>query len=108
MDISMAVSTTGTVYAWGKATDGRIGLGAGKTEITLPRKVDVGDENFKAVDVECGYVHSLIVGLDGTAYQCGGVGTDGKDDGQQDVNGSNEESKSGKEMFSVYNELFLL
>jgi len=83
VDISMAVSTTGHVYAWGKATDGRIGLGLGRNEITIPRLVDMGEEKFKAVDVECGYVHSIIIGLDGSVYQCGGVGTDGKDDGQQ-------------------------
>lgn len=85
VDISMAVSTTGHVYAWGKATDGRIGLGLGKNEITIPRRVDMGEDKFKAVDVECGYVHSIIIGLDGSVYQCGGVGTDGKDDGQQDL-----------------------
>eukprot|EP00970_Alexandrium_tamarense_P000262 scaffold31_cov198-Alexandrium_tamarense.AAC.3 len=81
VDMSMAVSTTGDVYAWGKAKEGRIGLG-NNNDICLPRKVDVGDANFKGVDVECGYVHSLIIGLDGSVYQCGGVGVDGKDDGQ--------------------------
>lgn len=83
VDMSMAVDTSGNVYAWGKASDGRLGLGIGKNEITIPRKVDVGDANFKAVDVECSYVHAMIVGLDGSVYQCGGVGTDGKDDGQE-------------------------
>lgn len=81
VDMSMAVSATGDVYAWGKAKEGRIGLG-NNNDICLPRKVDVGDANFKGVDVECGYVHSLIIGLDGSVYQCGGVGVDGKDDGQ--------------------------
>ena len=77
----MAVSTDGTVYAWGKATEGRIGLGMRDRNITLPSEVEFADKEFKAVDVECGYVHSLIVGLDGSVYQCGGVGTDGKEDG---------------------------
>ncbi|KAL7538125.1 hypothetical protein ACHAXR_008304, partial [Thalassiosira sp. AJA248-18] len=88
VDMSMAVSTEGIVYSWGKATDGRLGLGVDveNIDITLPRKVLLGDEDFKAVDVECGYVHSLVIGLDGSVYQCGGVGTDGKDDGQQDLN----------------------
>ena len=85
VDISMAVSTEGIVYAWGKAADGRLGLGIGNRNITLPMKVEFSDNKFKAVDVECGYVHSLIVGLDGSIWQCGGVGTDGKDDGQQDL-----------------------
>ena len=83
VDISMAVSTEGDVYVWGKAADGRLGVGIENRNITLPEKVEVGDDGFKAVDVECGYVHSMIVGLDGSVYQCGGVGTDGKEDGQQ-------------------------
>jgi len=85
VDMSMAVDTQGTVYAWGKASEGRLGLGIGRLQTALPREVDMGDAKFKAVDVECGYVHSLIVGLDGSVYQCGGVGTDGRDDGQQDL-----------------------
>jgi len=83
VDISMAVSTEGIVYAWGKAADGRLGLGIGNKSIKVPIPVEFADINFKAVDVECGYVHSLIVGLDGSVWQCGGVGTDGKEDGQQ-------------------------
>lgn len=85
VDMSMAVDTKGNVYAWGKASEGRLGLGVGRTQTSLPREVDMGNTKFKAVDVECGYVHSLIVGLDGSVYQCGGVGTDGNDDGQQDL-----------------------
>lgn len=85
VDISMAVSTEGIVYAWGKAADGRLGLGIGNRSIKVPHPVDFADSNFRAVDVDCGYVHSLIVGLDGSVWQCGGVGTDGKEDGQQDL-----------------------
>ena len=102
VDISMAVSTEGVVYAWGKPTDGRLGLGMGNESIKRPRKVEFGDENFKAVDVECGYVHSLIVGLDGSVYQCGGVGTDGKDDGLQDLN-SDELTRGHPVLLSGYN-----
>jgi alpha-tubulin suppressor-like RCC1 family protein len=106
VDISMAVSTDGTVYGWGKTEGGRIGLGMAKSQITVPRRVYLNDttkqtiasptsrgsdsgkvENdsvkYKAVDVDCGYVHSIIVALDGTTYICGGVGVEGEDDGQQ-------------------------
>lgn len=91
VDMSMAVSTTGHVFAWGKTDAGRIGLGLSKSHMTLPRRVYLSaaakDEKTtpaaKAVDVECGYVHSLIVGLNGTIHLCGGVGVDGEDDGQQ-------------------------
>ena len=41
---------------------------------------------MKAVDVDCGYVHSIIVGLNGTIFQCGSVGVDGEDDGQSSSN----------------------
>lgn len=101
--MSMAVSTTGHVYAWGKSSDGRLGLGIGKSDITLPRRVDVGDAEFKAVDVECGYVHAIIVGLDGSVYQCGGVGIDGKDDGQ-DLGEIEDENRRGyPELISGFN-----
>jgi alpha-tubulin suppressor-like RCC1 family protein len=82
--MSMAVSTTGTVYSWGKADGGRIGLGVGRNDVLLPRQVSVVSntgESVKAVDVECGYVHSLIVGIDGTLYMSGSVGIEGEDDG---------------------------
>jgi len=46
-----------------------------------------GDKTIKAVDVECGYVHSMIVALDGTLYRCGSVGLDGQADG---INSSGE------------------
>ena len=115
VDISMAVSTIGTVYAWGKTEGGRIGLGMAKSQITKPRRVYLNDtinptnaslpqsnvsseihnvENdsikYKAVDVECGYVHSIIVALNGTTYICGGVGIDGEDDGQRQQQASQE------------------
>lgn len=91
VDMSMAVSTTGDVYAWGKTDGGRLGLEMQNARVTLPRRVRIysggdvdGGSQIKAVDVECGYVHSMIVSLDGTVYQCGGVGVDGEADGQQE------------------------
>jgi alpha-tubulin suppressor-like RCC1 family protein len=89
VDISMAVSATGEVYAWGKTDGGRIGLGIKQARVSLPTKVPIVSEDkpIKAVDVECGYVHSVIVGLNGTIHTCGEVGIDGKADGQ---NGSGE------------------
>lgn len=82
----MAVSTSGDVYSWGKTGGGRIGLNTHEDMVTTPRKVVVKDakgNNVKAVDVECGYVHSMIIGCDGSLYMCGGVGVDGDDDGQK-------------------------
>jgi alpha-tubulin suppressor-like RCC1 family protein len=87
VDMSMAVSTSGRVYSWGKSDGGRLGLGSLSSTVSIPRRVDLrsakGDVPIKAIDVECAFVHSLIVGLDGTLHQCGGVGIDGAADGQQ-------------------------
>jgi alpha-tubulin suppressor-like RCC1 family protein len=87
VDMSMAVSTDGRVYAWGKTEGGRLGLGAVTQPVYLPRQVSVtnpdNDRPVKAIEVACGYVHSMIVGLDGTVFECGGVGVDGEADGQQ-------------------------
>lgn len=80
VDMSMAVSSTGVVYAWGKTQGGRIGLSCNDVNVTHPRRVLLPTP---AVDVECGYVHSVIVAVDGTLFMCGGVGTNGEDDGQQ-------------------------
>lgn len=87
VDLSMAVSTDGCVYSWGKADGGRLGLPKTRGIVNTPRVVQVetkAGNQIKAIDVECGYVHSLIIGLDGTLHQCGGVGIDGAEDGQQE------------------------
>jgi alpha-tubulin suppressor-like RCC1 family protein len=129
VDMSMAVSTTGDVYAWGKTVGGRIGLDPISTRgiVMQPRRVsltrpkddnstdisgtdsgvNVGQQQqqqqrrqpIKAVDVECGYVHSIIVALDGTLHICGSVGIEGEADGQfmqqeeQQQTGHGEEGK---------------
>ena len=87
VDISMALSTTGEVYAWGKPDGGRIGLGLLRGEVTHPRRVPVLDEKGKpmaAVDVTCAYVHSLIAAVDGTVHLCGNVGIEGQLDTQEE------------------------
>ena len=94
--MSMAVSTTGDVYGWGKRDRGRNGLGLEPGFVTLPRRISLptsapidgeGAKPTKAIDIDCGYVHSLVVGLDGTVYQCGGVGINGANDGFGNVSG---------------------
>lgn len=85
VDCSMAVSTRGHVYGWGRTDGGRIGLGLDRGVIPTPLRVRVVDEqgqDLAAVDVECGYVHSLIIGVNGTIHECGKVGVEGEDDGQ--------------------------
>jgi len=106
VDISMAVSTKGEVFGWGKSRGGRIGLDSNDFDVTLPRRVPL---DVKAVDVECGYVHSVIVGVDGTIHMCGGVGIDGLDDGQQELNekGQGKYYKWRKGSLSFYCDLDL-
>ena len=82
VDISMAVTTEGYVYGWGKTEGRRNGLGVEQNNVTLPRRVNLGDGFSRAVDVECGYVNSLIIGVDGTMLTCGSVGVDGERDGE--------------------------
>jgi alpha-tubulin suppressor-like RCC1 family protein len=67
----MAVSAEGDVYGWGKGKGGRIGLGLSDVDILLPRRIHLGE--IKAIDVECGYLHSVIVGLNGSIFMCGGM-----------------------------------
>lgn len=75
--MSMAVSTTGKVYGWGNTKNGRIGVKNTETDfVRRPHEVDITNSNgeeLKAVDVEAGYVHSMIVCIDGTVLMCGDV-----------------------------------
>lgn len=109
VDISMAVSSSGEAFAWGKTKGGRIGLtvpSSSNDSVTIPRSVTLQDSKgyaVKAVDVECGYVHSLIVGLDGSLHQCGGVGIDGQEDGQLDT--SNEGRPTQLSNFCIWHRL---
>jgi alpha-tubulin suppressor-like RCC1 family protein len=96
VDISMAVSTTGQVYSWGSMKGGRIGLGLAEKFVNIPRRVTIHDDKgdvLMAVDCDCCYVHSLIVGLNGTVHVCGGVGVDGMDDGYSGEEGDNNNGK---------------
>ena len=97
VDMSMAVTTTGEVYGWGAMKGGRLGLGLASNNVSLPRPVFIQSESgkpLKAVDVDCGYVHSLIVAANGTVHLCGGVGTDGDSDGQAEERDNGDETSS--------------
>ena len=106
VDISMAVTTTGDVFAWGKTDGGRNGLGMSSGIVTVPRRVVMlcsSGESVKAVDVDCGYVHSIVVALNGTIHVCGYVGIDGEEDG------ASEETNAGKPLqvpnFNIWHRL---
>lgn len=93
VDMSMAVSTKGDVYAFGKTDGGRIGLGLQRTRVATPQKISLACDGkpVKAVDVDCGYVHSVVVALNGTIHVCGGVGVEGEADGQNGSGGLEQE-----------------
>ena len=98
VDISMAVTATGSVYSWGSMKGGKIGLGLANNHVNIPRPVSIQDENgepLKAVDVDCGYFHSLIVALNGTVHLCGGVGLNGESDGQTEEEEDNINNNKG-------------
>jgi len=83
VDVSMAVSTEGEVYGWGNTKNGCIGVNNSKTNfVSLPDKVtikNVHGEEIKSIDVEAGYLHSLIIGVDGSLHLCGNVDIDEND-----------------------------
>ena len=84
VDMSMAVSTTGNIYSWGKADGGRLGLGYECRNISTPTRakpIHSEGQPIKAVDVECGYVHAIAVGLNGTVHVTGSVGVNDESDG---------------------------
>jgi alpha-tubulin suppressor-like RCC1 family protein len=92
VDVSMAVSTHGEVYGWGNTNYGCIGVNNTKTNfVCQPHKVtikNVDGEEIKAIDVEAGYLHSLIVGVDGSLHMCGNVEIDENDSNEtkDDIN----------------------
>jgi len=71
----MAVTEDGEVYTWGLGHFGCLGRSY--------TPFDYDGTPVKGVDVECGYVHSLIVGLGGTLHMCGSVGVEDEADGIQ-------------------------
>jgi E3 ubiquitin-protein ligase HERC2 len=82
VDTSMCVTEKGEVFAWGRTKNGRIGLGMSEGNITQPRRLYLSPEyEGRALCVETGYVHSLIVVATGETLICGGVGVNDDVDG---------------------------
>ena len=46
---SLAVDSTGSIWAWGENDNGRLGLGAVSTNVTSPRKITSPDLKWKSV-----------------------------------------------------------
>lgn len=91
VDISMVVSTKGEVYAWGNTKNGRIGICTENDFVSTPHRVRIMNPNgseIKAVDVECGYQHSLVIGIDGSVHYCGNIDIDSETQNELLVEGS--------------------
>lgn len=59
------------MYAWGKATEGQLGLGGIDEDcIRLGRRVDL-PINHPIKLVSCGLNHTLLLLQDGQVYSCG-------------------------------------
>jgi alpha-tubulin suppressor-like RCC1 family protein len=103
---SMALTTTGQLYAWGKGDRGQLGHG-GKESLAVPRVVD-GIEGA-VVGMACGTTHSLVTTAEGRvlAFGSGGSGRLGLGAGVEEAltptaidgitMGEGEEGKEGKE-----------
>jgi hypothetical protein len=105
VDISMAVSTEGDVYGWGKGKGGRIGLGLSDVDILLPRRIPLGE--IKAIDVECGYLHSVIVGLNGSIFMCGGMLGKEENNNLGQNHEASEQNESSCNEGKIINSIFL-
>lgn len=65
----MAVTTDGSIYCWGKNSEGQLGLlGGGNVEV--PKKL-ANLEGVFCKMVACGNNHSLILSNAGDVYSCG-------------------------------------
>jgi len=67
---SIAITTDGEAYAWGRNESGQCGLGSTSACVPLPTLITSIDGNFVAAAV--GKNHSILIADDGTVYAVGG------------------------------------
>lgn len=64
-EFSMALSTTGTVYAWGRNVEGQLGIGATSANSTTPVQVVAGAQGSgnlsNVTSIEAGWSHGLAL-----------------------------------------------
>ena len=69
---TVALTSTGDVYTWGKGGDGAIGrLRPGWADVPTPTVAKSGALRGRSVQVAAGYRHSAAVTLDGVVHVCG-------------------------------------
>jgi alpha-tubulin suppressor-like RCC1 family protein len=70
-----AIKTDGTLWTWGRGTNGRLGNGVTTGSISTPVTTFAGGTNWK--QVSAGYRHTAAIKTDGTLWTWG-FGTDGR------------------------------
>ena len=70
-DHSLAIGNDGNLYAWGKNSDGELGIGGTATPYTTPQKVNLPSGVTSWIAVAAGGGHSLAIGNDGSLYAWG-------------------------------------
>mmetsp|Transcript_8637 Transcript_8637/g.15615 ORF Transcript_8637/g.15615 Transcript_8637/m.15615 type:complete len:416 (+) Transcript_8637:101-1348(+) len=69
---SIAITSSGTAYGWGRNETGQLGLGYSSAVVPLPTPLSVNDESVKFVGAAVGKYHTILVGSNGMAYASGG------------------------------------
>ena len=70
---SVAITTHGTAYGWGRNESAQLGLGHASSVVTVPQELSVpNEEDVKFVGAGVGKYHTILVGSNGLAYACGG------------------------------------
>lgn len=69
---SLAISSTGVAYGWGRNETGQLGLGSTSAVVPLPTKLTVPEDGVKFVGGGVGKYHTVLVGSNGIAYASGG------------------------------------
>lgn len=70
---SIAITTDGKAYGWGRNENGQLGLGHSSAVVPLPTLLSVGDDTtLKFVGAGVGKTHTILVASNGIAYASGG------------------------------------
>ncbi|XP_078576873.1 putative E3 ubiquitin-protein ligase HERC4 isoform X2 [Branchiostoma floridae x Branchiostoma japonicum] len=68
---NMAVATNGTMFCWGAARNGELGLGGIEEDVILAPKEQPFGATKAMREVSCGRQHTVFVLAEGTVYTCG-------------------------------------
>lgn len=69
---SIAITSDGKAYGWGRNETGQLGLGHSSACVPLPTLLSVGEDDVTFVGAGVGKFHTILVGSNGLAYGSGG------------------------------------